>query len=190
MNKHWPADKVERRPLAELVPYVSNSRTHSPEQVDQIAASMREWGWTNPVMVDEEGTVIAGHGRILAAQKLGFEEVPVMVAAGWTEAQKRAYVIADNKLALNADWDFEILRNELAGLNDEFFDLTLIGYTEEELTTLLKEDELPTDSQGDDTDKELDEYYKIEIECENAEHQEDVFNELTKQGHKCKVLIL
>lgn len=103
-KKGWPADRVERRPLASLTPYARNARTHSAAQVDQIAASIREWGWTMPVLVDEAGGVIAGHGRILAAQKLGFTEVPVMVAAGWSEAQKRAYVIADNKLAMNAGW--------------------------------------------------------------------------------------
>src|SRR5690606_22386104 len=98
----WPADKVERRPIDKLVPYARNSRTHSEEQIAQIAASMREWGWTNPVLVDEDGGIIAGHARLLAARKLGLEEAPVMVAKGWSEAQKRAYIIADNKLAENA----------------------------------------------------------------------------------------
>ena len=101
----WPADKVERWPIAKLIPYARNARTHSPEQVDQIAASIREWGWTNPVLVAEDGTIIAGHGRVLGAKKLGLTEVPVMVAAGWSEAQIRAYALADNKLALNAGWD-------------------------------------------------------------------------------------
>jgi ParB-like chromosome segregation protein Spo0J len=87
-----------------------NARTHSPEQVDQISASIREWGWTIPVLVDDEGGIIAGHGRVLAAHKLAIAEVPVMVAAGWSEAQKRAYVLADNKLALNAGWDNDLLR--------------------------------------------------------------------------------
>ena len=112
----WPADAVERRPVAALVPYARNARTHSDEQVAQIAASIREWGWTMPVLVDEAGTIIAGHGRVLAAQSLGIAEVPVMVAAGWSEAQKRAYVIADNKLALNAGWDEELLPVELGDL--------------------------------------------------------------------------
>src|SRR4051812_10276611 len=101
----WPADAVERRPVAALVPYARNARTHSDEQVAQIAASIREFGWTVPVLVDEQGNVVAGHGRVLAAQRLGLPEIPVMVAAGWSEAKRRAYVIADNKLALNAGWD-------------------------------------------------------------------------------------
>jgi len=109
LNQHWPADHVERRSLASLVPYARNARTHSPAQVDQIAASIREWGWTMPVLADEAGGLIAGHGRVLAAQKLGLADVPVMVARGWTEAQKRAYVLADNKLALNAGWNEAML---------------------------------------------------------------------------------
>lgn len=96
----WPADAVERRPLAALTPYARNARTHSDGQVAEIAASIREWGWTMPVLVDEAGGIIAGHGRVLAAQSLGLTEVPVMVARGWSDAQKRAYVLADNKLAL------------------------------------------------------------------------------------------
>lgn len=126
--KSWPADKVERMPIDALVPYARNARTHSDAQVGQIAASMREWGWTNPVLVDEEGGVIAGHGRILAARKLGFAEVPVMVAKGWTKAQKRAYVLADNQLALNAGWDPDILRTELQELSIDGFDLDLTGF--------------------------------------------------------------
>ena len=106
----WPADKVERRSVDALVPYARNARTHSDEQVAQIAASIREWGWTTPILVDEDGGIIAGHGRVMAARKLSIDEVPVMVATGWTDAQRRAYVLADNQLALNAGWDTELLK--------------------------------------------------------------------------------
>lgn len=133
----WPADKVERRPIDKLVPYARNSRTHSEEQVAQIAASMREWGWTNPVLVDEDGGIIAGHGRLLAARKLGLEEVPVMVANGWSEAQKRAYIIADNKLAENAGWDDDLLKVEFEELQELGFDLTQTGFTAEEIDGVL-----------------------------------------------------
>jgi ParB-like chromosome segregation protein Spo0J len=92
----WPADKVERWPIAKLIPHARNARTHSAEQIDQIAASIREWGWTNPVLVSEDGTIIAGHGRVLGAKKLGLTEAPVMVAAGWSKAQIKAYALADN----------------------------------------------------------------------------------------------
>jgi ParB-like chromosome segregation protein Spo0J len=111
-----PADKVERRPVAELVPYARNARTHSPARVAKIAVSIQEWGWTNSVLVDESGSIIAGHGRVLAARKVGIVDVPVMVASSWTEAQRRAYVLADNRLALDAGWDEDLLRSELVEL--------------------------------------------------------------------------
>src|SRR5262245_59645624 len=133
----WPADAVERRPVASLVPYARNARTHSPEQVAQIAASIREWGWTAPVLVDEHGNIIAGHCRVLAAQRLGLAEVPVMVARGWSEAQKQAYVIADNKLALNAGWDEDLLRIEIGELKGLGVDLGLTGFGELELDALF-----------------------------------------------------
>lgn len=133
---NWPANKIEMRNVSELVPYANNSRTHSPQQVGQIAASINEWGWTVPVLVDEKGMLIAGHGRIMAAQKLGIKEVPTMTATGWTEAQKKAYVIADNKLALNADWNIELLKIELQGLQELDFDLELTGFDLEEVGNL------------------------------------------------------
>ena len=133
---NWPADKVERKSVASLVPYARNSRTHSEEQIGQIAASIKEWGWTTPVLIDETGTIIAGHGRVLAAQKLGIDEVPVMVAAGWTDAQTKAYVIADNKLAENAGWDTDLLSVEMQELEGLDFDLSLIGFDADALADL------------------------------------------------------
>ena len=121
--KSWPADKVERRAIETLIPYARNARTHSDEQVAQIAASMREWGWTNPILIDEAGGIIAGHGRVLAARQLGLTDAPCMVATGWSDAQRRAYVLADNKLALNAGWDAEMLSLVIKGIADlgDFF---------------------------------------------------------------------
>lgn len=141
-EKHWPADRVERRKVSDLVPYARNSRTHSDEQVSQIAASIKEWGWTVPVLIDLDGGLIAGHGRILAAQKLGITEVPCMVAEGWTEAQRRAYVIADNKLALNAGWDDEMLRVEIGELQALDFDLDLTGFGADEIADLFPLEEV------------------------------------------------
>lgn len=135
MSNKWPADAVERRPIKSLIPYARNSRTHSPEQVDQIAASIREWGWTTPVLVDEEGTLIAGHGRVMAAKKLGIADVPVMTATGWTDAQKKAYVLADNKLSLNAGWDNDLLKLELQELQELDFNLDLTGFSDTEIAT-------------------------------------------------------
>jgi DNA modification methylase len=130
MTTKWPADRVERRRLDALVLDPRNARTHSAAQVVQIAESMREWGWTNPVLVDEAGTIIAGHGRVLAARSLGLDEAPVMVAEGWSEAQKRAYLLADNQLALNAGWDVDMLADELRGLAEWDFDLSLLGFAD------------------------------------------------------------
>ena len=136
-QQSWPADQVERWPVDKLVPYARNSRTHSDTQVAQIAASIKEWGWTTPVLVSEDGTLIAGHGRVMAARKLGLQEVPVMIARGWTEAQRRAYVLADNQLALNAGWDMDLLSIEMQDLNADGFDLSLIGFDDKMLDALL-----------------------------------------------------
>jgi ParB-like chromosome segregation protein Spo0J len=135
-----PADKVEQWDINKLVPYARNSRTHSDEQVAQIAASIKEWGFTTAVLVDEQGGIIAGHGRTLAAQRLKMKEVPVMVAAGWSDAKKRAYIIADNKLALNAGWNNEMLALELGELKDLDFDLDLTGFTADEIAALMPVD--------------------------------------------------
>jgi DNA modification methylase len=137
--KSWPADQVERRAVAGLIPYARNARTHSDAQVAQIAGSIQEWGWTIPVLVDESGGIIAGHGRVLAALLLGLEEVPVMVARGWSETQKRAYVLADNKLAQNADWDLELLRVEVSELAALDVSLDLVGFGADEVAELLAE---------------------------------------------------
>lgn len=134
-----PADKVEQWDIEKLIPYARNSRTHSSEQVDQIAASIKEWGWTVPILVDEAGGIIAGHGRTMAAKKLGMKTVPVMVASGWSDAKKRAYIIADNKLALNAGWDDEMLALELGELGDLGFDLDLTGFSADEIAALMPE---------------------------------------------------
>jgi DNA modification methylase len=125
------------RPLGALIPYARNPRTHSDAQVAQIAASIREFGWTNPVLVDGASGIIAGHGRVLAARKLGLDRVPVIELAHMSEAQKRAYVLADNQLALNAGWDEALLRVELADLSEMGFDLGLIGFGDGELERLL-----------------------------------------------------
>jgi DNA modification methylase len=134
-----PADKVQKWAIDKLIPYARNARTHSDEQVAQIAASIKEWGWTTPVLVDEDGGIIAGHGRTLAAQKLKMTEVPVMVAKGWSDAKKRAYVLADNKLALNAGWDNEMLALELAEIGELGFDLDMTGFTADEIAALTPE---------------------------------------------------
>jgi DNA modification methylase len=124
-----------------LTPYARNSRTHSDEQVAQVAASIKEFGWTNPILIDEEGGIIAGHGRLQAAQRLGESDVPTITLTGLTDAQKRAYVIADNKLALNAGWDNDMLAVEIADLIEEGFDLDLTGFDGDEINKLLADSE-------------------------------------------------
>ena len=122
-----------------LIPYANNSRTHGDAQIAQIAASIKEFGFTNPVLIDGEGGIIAGHGRVLAARKLSMADVPCLRLSHLTETQKRAYVIADNKLALNAGWDDEMLATEFADLTAEGFDLELTGFTLDEIDALTPE---------------------------------------------------
>ncbi len=129
--------KVEYKNIKELIPYCNNSRTHSDEQVLQIASSIKEFGFTNPVLIDDQGGIIAGHGRIMAAQKLKMDEVPTITLSGLSEAQKKAYIIADNKLALNSGWDDELLKIELEQLKELDFDLGLIGFSDDELALLM-----------------------------------------------------
>jgi ParB-like chromosome segregation protein Spo0J len=135
-----------------LVPYARNSRTHSPQQVDKIAASIREFGFLNPIIVDGENGIIAGHGRVMAAQKLGLADLPVIEASHLTEAQRRAYVIADNRLALDAGWDNDLLKVELQDLDSQGFDLTLTGFELGEMAALFDEPTFAPDSSTKEID--------------------------------------
>ena len=138
----WPVDR--------LLPYARNARTHSDEQIAQVAASIVEFGWTSPILVGGDGVIIAGHARLLAARKLKMTEVPVIVLGHLSEAQRRALVLADNKLALNAGWDEEMLRIELQDLEVNGFNLDLIGFSAEELETILADGEETTEGQTDE----------------------------------------
>jgi len=184
----WPADKVERRSVASLVPYARNPRTHTPQQVDQIAASIREWGWTVPVLVDEQGGLIAGHGRVMAAKLLGLEEIPVMVATGWTEAQKRAYVIADNKLTLNGGWDDELLKVELNDLKALDFDLALMGFSLEEIGALS---DAPARGEGGIETPGAGSYkeqFGVIVVCSSETDQAEIYERLKGEGLTVKVV--
>lgn len=140
------AKRIELWPVERLVPYERNARTHSTEQVAQLRASIAEFGFTNPILVDGKDGVIAGHGRLEAARELGLAEVPVVVLDHLTPAQRRAYIIADNKLALNASWDMNLLQQEVAGLQLQDFDLDLLGFDKQELADLMTLDELEQDA--------------------------------------------
>lgn len=154
---NWPALTVTLCDINKLMPYAQNSRTHSSEQIDQIAQSIVEWGWTSPVLVDESGMLIAGHGRVMAARKLGLKKVPTATAKGWTDAQKKAYVIADNKIALNAEWNTAILASEIGEIARLDFKIDKIGFDTDEISKIFSEVDgvvLDTDPKIDD---ELDE---------------------------------
>jgi DNA modification methylase len=133
----WPADRIERWPLERLIAYVNNPRSHSEADLDKIAASIRKWGWTMPVLADEEGGLICGHARVAAAGKLGLAAIPVIVARGWSEEEKRAYRLADNQLAARASWELEQLGNELRELQFTGFDIGLTGFEPDQLETIL-----------------------------------------------------
>jgi DNA modification methylase len=136
-RRPWPADQVRRWPVDALVPYAKNARLHTKEDVRVIAASIAKFGFTNPVLIATDKTIIAGHGRVLAAQVLGLTEVPVMMAEGWTEDEKRAYCIADNQIAARATWDSELLSGEISSLLAADFDLDLLGFDTAALDEIL-----------------------------------------------------
>jgi ParB-like chromosome segregation protein Spo0J len=185
MTQNNPGFAAEKRATDDLIPYARNSRKHSDAQLVQLVASMREWGFTSPVLVDEKDTILAGHGRVLAAKKLGMPDVPVIVARGWTEAQKRAYVIADNKLALNADWDSELLAVELQDLCAAGFEVLTTGFEGDELAALLG-DIKPTDVNEDHS--ALETKYLLVVETADEEAQKDLFDEMQARGLPVKLM--
>ena len=155
MNE-WPATKIEMRPINSLIPYARNYRKHNEKQVDKVAASIREFGWTIPVLIAEDSTIIAGHCRVLAAKKLGITEAPTMTAVGWSEAQRRAYVITDNQLTLIGENDEDLLRLELLDLKNSNFDLSLTGFDTKELDQLLVQDVIETKDDSEATTSKAD----------------------------------
>ena len=147
---NWLADKIEQWPIAKLLPYARNARTHSDDQVAQIAASIAEFGFTNPILAGSDGIIVAGHGRLAAAQKLGLEIVPVVVLDHLSPTQRRALVIADNRIAENAGWDDAMLRIELEALQLEGFDLDITGFDTDALAELIAGEEPDNEGQTDE----------------------------------------
>ncbi len=174
---------IEYKSTGAIIPYINNSRTHSEQQVQQVAASIKEFGFTNPLLIDEEGSIIAGHGRLQAAQMLGMDEVPTITLNGLTEAQRKAYVIADNKLALNAEWYFELLKVELENISDKI-DISVLGFDDQELANII-------DSLNAEPPELKEENYSpvfnIVVNCNDETHQERVYNELQSKGYECQV---
>jgi ParB-like chromosome segregation protein Spo0J len=158
-------------PTADLIPYARNSRTHSEAQVTKIASSIKEFGFINPVVTDGKNGIVAGHGRVLAASKLGLKEVPCVEASHLTEAQKRAYVIADNRMALDAGWDFEMLKVELKDLEDMKFDLTITGFDLGEMASMFHEPSFSPATQDDQS--KLDELSPKMIQCPHCGQEFD-----------------
>jgi ParB family chromosome partitioning protein len=147
--------QIEQLKVGDLIPYVNNSRTHSDEQVMQVASSIKEFGFTNPILIDNDGGIIAGHGRLMAAKKLGLNEVPCIRLGHLSEAQRKAYVIADNQLALNSGWELDSLKIELEELNDLDFDLNILGFTNDELDSIIQD--VQFDAATEDEQGQLDE---------------------------------
>lgn len=152
----WAADSVTKRKVTELIPYERNPRIHPQSQIDQLAQSIREWGWTMPILIDEGGNVIAGHGRLFAAKQMDIEEVPCVTASGWSDQKKKAYVIADNKLSENGRWDDALYFSELRSLSDTGFDLTLVGMDDGFAFEDFEPNLEPTANFKDISDKDLD----------------------------------
>ena len=175
--------QVEQLKVGDLIPYVNNSRTHSDEQVMQVASSIKEFGFTNPILIDGEGGIIAGHGRLMAAKKLGLNKVPCIRLDYLTETQRKAYVIADNKLALNGGWDNDLLKIELTELDSLDFDLNLIGFDLSELANIFD----PVTEEIELKEQTYSETFNIIIECDDEQNQESIYNELQEKGYKCQV---
>lgn len=172
---------IEQIKTEDLIPYARNSRTHSAEQTAQIAGSIREFGFTNPVLIDGSNSIIAGHGRVMAAQKLGLESVPCIRLDHLTETQKRAYIIADNKLALNSGWDEEMLALELADLREDGFDLGMIGFSENELGAFdIEEAGMPELSSED---KQPFQQMTFTVHDEQAEDVQAAMSKAKQMGH-------
>lgn len=180
----WPAYTVVRKPLEWLKDYERNARTHSKEQIEQIRQSLREFGWTVPVLAREDGTIIAGHGRVLAAKREKIAEAPVIIAIGWTEAQCRAYGLADNRIALNSGWDENLLGIEMGELAGLGVDLGTLGFDGDEINPQRKSDATP------DASPQLDGLrYSIVLRCNDEKQQAELLDKLEKEGLTCEALI-
>ena len=177
--------KIEYLNVSDLIPYENNSRKHSEYQLKQLEKSIKENGFTNPLLVDEGNNILAGHGRLLAAQGLGMSTVPCVRIVGLSELQKRAYIIADNKLALNADWDEELLRQEFSALEAEGFDLELTGFEQEEIKRLFSSEAAELLDAPPVLDQKK---YLLMLEFDNERALERAFDEAKQRGIPCKII--
>lgn len=176
---------IVEKNIEDLIPYVRNARIHTSEQVTRIAASIKEFGFINPVLIDKNNGIIAGHGRVEAAKKLNMETVPCIFVEHLTETQKRAYILADNKLALDSGWDEEMLKIELEELSESNFDIDFLNFD----IDLNKDAELEI-SENTTPEKEIayKEQYGVIVMCKDEQEQERIYDELSERGYDCKVV--
>lgn len=177
MNK---TKNIIQKIVDDLIPYARNARVHSKEQINRIASSIKEFGFINPVIIDKDGGIIAGHGRVEAAKKLNLKNVPCVLIEHLTETQKKAYILADNKLALDAEWDEEILKIELEELSIENFNVDLSGANFQEDTQM--------NEFIDEKEISYKEQYGVIVMCKDEEEQKKIYEELLKRGYECKVV--
>jgi ParB-like nuclease domain len=178
--------KIEYVKTSELWEYGNNSRTHTEEQIDQVVASIKRFGWTNPIILDGDNTILAGHCRLKAARKLGMTTVPCVHVAHLSEAQRKAYVIADNKLATNAGWNTDILKAELLDLQQAEFDLDVIGFTGVELDNIFGV--IAEEEEGEEGEAKA-KTYTVVVECDSEEHQSSLLDRLEADGLKCRPVV-
>jgi ParB-like chromosome segregation protein Spo0J len=172
--------------IDKVIPYINNARTHSDEQIDQIASSIKEFGFRSPILIGKDNMIIAGHGRVLAARKLGLKTVPYIDCSDMNEIQTKAYILADNRIALNAGWDAQMLSLEIQGLAISDYDMELLGFTDKEIDQYLGNAEdavIGDDSAIDDGNKNL-----LMVECISENELEKLFDEMQKRGFQCKIL--
>jgi len=180
--------KIELRAINTLIPYINNSRKHSDEQIDTIAASIKEFGWTNPILVDGNNGLIAGHGRLLAARKLNIDKIPVIELSHLSETQKKALIIADNKIALNSEWDYELLKLEIAYLTENDFNINILGFHPSELGggdldySVLDESSEGINEQLDDLANGIRKAIQIEFEPDHYQEAVELTGWWRKQG--------
>ena len=176
---------IVEKNIEDLIPYARNARVHTNEQITRIAASIKEFGFINPVLIDKNGGIIAGHGRVEAAKKLNMKAVPCVFVEHLTDTQKRAYILADNKLALDSGWDEEMLKIELEELNASNFDIDFLNFDID-----LNKDIALEISENTTPGKEIvyKEQYGVIVMCKDEEEQEKIYSELLKRGYECKVV--
>ena len=189
-GKGQAANAIEQVDTATLIPYARNARTHSEAQVAQIAGSIQEFGFNNPVLIDAENGIIAGHGRVMAANLLKLERVPCIRLAHLSDAQKRAFILADNRIALNSGWDTEMLANELSDLHADEFDLGLMGFDADELAKLLAFESSDGESTNENNGLQVgDIEYRVVTQVASEAAQAVLIDELEKRGFTCQPLM-